>query len=140
VIKEENNKNRINNFLSQHNKSSVNDKKFIICVVLVVFDVTMVMRIQERKAQIARTAYFTVPIVSATVGWMGALEIAKKVMVAPSPFFHLNLIFVMHSVADPGCLSRILILIFTHPGSRILDPKTATKERGEKNLLSYLFL
>jgi hypothetical protein len=51
-----------------------------------VFDVTMVMRIQERKAQIARTAYFTVPIVSATVGWMGALEIAKKVMVAPSPF------------------------------------------------------
>jgi hypothetical protein len=34
-------------------------------------------------------------------------------------------------VADPGCLSRILI--FTHP-------KTATKERGEKNLLSYLFV
>jgi hypothetical protein len=42
------------------------------------------------------------------------------------------------SVADPGCLSRILI--FTHPGSRISDPgripdpKTATKERGEKKL------
>jgi hypothetical protein len=35
------------------------------------------------------------------------------------------------SVADPGCLSRILI--FTHPGSRISDPKTATKEWGEKN-------
>jgi hypothetical protein len=35
------------------------------------------------------------------------------------------------SVADPGCLSRILI--FTHPGSPIPDPKTATKERGEKN-------
>jgi hypothetical protein len=38
------------------------------------------------------------------------------------------------SVADPGCLSRILI--FTHPGSRIQDripdPKTAIKERGEK--------
>jgi hypothetical protein len=31
------------------------------------------------------------------------------------------------------------ILIFTHLGSRIPDPKTATKERGEKNLLSYLF-
>ncbi len=36
------------------------------------------------------------------------------------------------------------ILIFTHPGSRISDPgsripnpKTVTKERGEKNLLSY---
>jgi hypothetical protein len=32
------------------------------------------------------------------------------------------------------------ILIFTHPGSRIPDPKTATKERGEKKLLSYLVL
>jgi hypothetical protein len=40
---------------------------------------------------------------------------------------------VVDSVADPGCLSRILI--FTHPGSRISDPKTATKERGEKNLI-----
>jgi hypothetical protein len=40
---------------------------------------------------------------------------------------------VYSSVADPGCLSRILI--FTHPGSRISDipdPNTATKERGEK--------
>jgi hypothetical protein len=27
------------------------------------------------------------------------------------------------------------ILIFTHPGSRILDPKTTTKERGEKKLV-----
>jgi hypothetical protein len=44
------------------------------------------------------------------------------------------------SVADPGFLSRILI--FTHPGSRISDPgsKTATKERGEKNYLSYFFV
>jgi hypothetical protein len=32
----------------------------------------------------------------------------------------------MDSVADSGCLSRILI--FTHPGSRISDPETATKE------------
>jgi hypothetical protein len=31
-------------------------------------------------------------------------------------------------IPDPG--SRILI--FTHPGSRIPDPKKATKERGEK--------
>jgi hypothetical protein len=36
-------------------------------------------------------------------------------------------------VADPGCLSGILI--FTHPGSRIPDPKTATKERGEKKFV-----
>jgi hypothetical protein len=27
------------------------------------------------------------------------------------------------------------ILIFTHPGSRIPDPKTATKERGEKKFV-----
>jgi hypothetical protein len=47
-------------------------------------------------------------------------------------------ISVINSVADPGCLSRILI--FTHPGSRILDPKTGTKESVEKHLLSYLFL
>jgi hypothetical protein len=36
-------------------------------------------------------------------------------------------------VADPGCLSRILI--FTHPASQILNPKTATKERGEKKFV-----
>jgi hypothetical protein len=42
------------------------------------------------------------------------------------------------SVADPGNLSQILI--FTHPGSTIPDPKTATKERDEKNLLSYLLM
>ncbi len=40
------------------------------------------------------------------------------------------LMIIMSSVADPGCLSRILI--FTHPGSRISDPKTAIKDRGEK--------
>jgi hypothetical protein len=40
-------------------------------------------------------------------------------------------------VADPGCLSRIPDPDF-YPsripdhGSRILDPKTATKDRGEK--------
>ncbi len=42
------------------------------------------------------------------------------------------------SVADPGCLSRIPDPDFypsriPDPGSRIPDPKTATKERGEKN-------
>jgi hypothetical protein len=31
------------------------------------------------------------------------------------------------------------ILIFTHPGSRIPDPKTATKERGEKKFDVILF-
>jgi hypothetical protein len=31
------------------------------------------------------------------------------------------------------------ILIFTHPGSRISDPKTSTKERGEKNFCQTFF-
>jgi hypothetical protein len=31
------------------------------------------------------------------------------------------------------------ILIFTHPGSRISDPKTATKERGEKKFVVISF-
>ncbi len=38
------------------------------------------------------------------------------------------------SVADPGCLSWIPnpdFLPIPDPGSRIPDPKTATKERGE---------
>jgi hypothetical protein len=35
------------------------------------------------------------------------------------------------SVADPGCLYRILIFC----PSRISDPKSATKERGEKKFV-----
>jgi hypothetical protein len=31
------------------------------------------------------------------------------------------------------------ILIFAHPGSRIPDPKTATKERGEKKFVVITF-
>jgi hypothetical protein len=42
----------------------------------------------------------------------------------------LNLVLRIRDVY-PG--SRILI--FTHPGSRILVPKTATKERGEKKFV-----
>jgi hypothetical protein len=40
------------------------------------------------------------------------------------------------SVADPGCLSRIPDPDF-YP-SRVPDPKTAMKDMGEKNALSYL--
>ncbi len=40
------------------------------------------------------------------------------------------------SVADPGCLSRILI--FTHPGSQI--QKQQQKRGVKKNLMSYLFV
>jgi hypothetical protein len=31
------------------------------------------------------------------------------------------------------------VLIFTHPGSRISDPKTAIKERGEKKIIAIPF-
>jgi hypothetical protein len=43
-----------------------------------------------------------------------------------------------YSVADPGCLSRIPEPDFYL--SRISDPKTATKERGEKKFVIILFL
>ncbi len=46
--------------------------------------------------------------------------------------------YTLPSVADLKYLSRILI--FVHPGSRIPDPKTATKERGEKKLVVLPFL
>ncbi len=46
-------------------------------------------------------------------------------------------------MADPGCLSRIPDPDFypsrTDPGSRIPDPKTATKERGEKKFVVITF-
>jgi hypothetical protein len=42
------------------------------------------------------------------------------------------------SVADPGCLSRIPDPDF-YP-SRIPDPKTGRKERGEKKILSNILL
>ncbi len=47
---------------------------------------------------------------------------------------------IFSSVVDPGCLSRIPDPDFypswiQDPGSRILDPKTATKARGEKKLV-----
>ncbi len=43
--------------------------------------------------------------------------------------------YLIRSVADPGCLSWILI--FTHPGSRISDPgsKKQQQKRGVKNYL-----
>jgi hypothetical protein len=51
------------------------------------------------------------------------------------------------SVADPGCFSRIPDPDFvfprsriSDPGSRIPDPKTATKERGEKNCCLTFFV
>jgi hypothetical protein len=53
---------------------------------------------------------------------LSSLRIRPKVL----DFQH----YLTPSVADPGCLSRILI--FTHPGSRIPEPKIATIGMGEK--------
>jgi hypothetical protein len=44
---------------------------------------------------------------------------------------------VLDSVADPGCLSRIPDPYFFP--SRIPDPKTGTKERGEKKFVVITF-
>jgi hypothetical protein len=58
----------------------------------------------------------------------------------------LNICIIFNSVADPGCLSRIpdpdpdfYPFRIPDPGSRIPDPKTVTKERGEKNFVIILF-
>jgi hypothetical protein len=66
-------------------------------------------------------------------------EFELELDVRKGKYFNLSTINLLglSSVADPGCLS--LILIFVHPGSRISDPrsqipylKTASKEMGEK--------
>ena len=62
---------------------------------------------------------------------------------------HLQIFWIRNNLKNQCCGSRMFIpdpgsriLIFTHPGSRIPDlgsripdPKTATKERGEKKLV-----
>jgi hypothetical protein len=60
------------------------------------------------------------------------LKVRKTLISTNVIFFNL-----LPCVADPGCLSRIPDPDFypsriPDPGSRIPDPKTATKERGEK--------
>jgi hypothetical protein len=79
----------------------------------------------------------------------GEGNVTLVVMVSPPPppyvFCTEEEYYTPTSVADPGCLSRILI--FTHHwswipdfGSRITDPKTSTKERGEKKFVVIPFL
>jgi hypothetical protein len=46
----------------------------------------------------------------------------------------INYSYISNSVANPGCLTPILISF--HPGSWISDPKT-TKKEGEKLLLIF---
>jgi len=53
-----------------------------------------------------------------------------------------NTLILGTSVADPGCLSRILI--FTHPGSRTSDPRSRIQKqkekRGEEKKFCHTFL
>jgi hypothetical protein len=66
-------------------------------------------------------------------GLVGKIKIQYAIMSV-----YQNLASVASSVADPGCLSRI-----PDPGfypSRISDPKTVTKESGEKKFVIVLFL
>jgi hypothetical protein len=44
---------------------------------------------------------------------------------------------ILSSVADPGCLSRILI--FTHPGSRISDPGSRIQKQQQKTGVKIFF-
>jgi len=41
-------------------------------------DITQISRITDRRVQLARFAYFTLPAVTAACGWMATLEIGKK--------------------------------------------------------------
>jgi hypothetical protein len=58
---------------------------------------------------------------------VGIYCIRRKIRLTESNAKFTQKMYLYSSVADPGCLSRILIS--THP----LDPKTATKKRGKKN-------
>jgi hypothetical protein len=71
----------------------------------------------------------------------GILEGTGRILI------RIRLIIWIHNTAQAHCTAVLRIrdvypgsriLIFTHSGSRISDPKTATKERGENNLLSNL--
>jgi hypothetical protein len=50
----------------------------------------------------------------------------------------LTLVITFYSVADPGCLSRILI--FTHPGSRIPDLGSRIQKQQQKTGVKKKFL
>jgi len=40
-------------------------------------DILLVKQITERKAQLARFAYFTIPLTTMAAGWMGGIELGK---------------------------------------------------------------
>jgi hypothetical protein len=60
----------------------------------------------------------------------------QKFVIESRSFSHLGL-KILAARQNQCCGSGILI--FTDPGSQIPDPKTATKERGERNWSLYLF-
>merc|ERR1719234_669353 len=47
---------------------------------IALIDILLVKQITERKAQLARFAYFTIPLTTMAAGWMGGIEVGKIVL------------------------------------------------------------
>merc|ERR1719367_514791 len=47
---------------------------------IAICDIRYVQKLKDRRAQIARYAFFTVPIVAGSVGFMGAVELGKLLL------------------------------------------------------------
>lgn len=52
-------------------------KGFVFSACWALIDIRTLSRITERRAQIARFCYYTIPVTSMAAGWMGGVEIAK---------------------------------------------------------------
>jgi hypothetical protein len=63
----------------------------------------------------------------------GQPHIQLSVHAAVLPVHNIGQFLAVLRIRDVYPGSRIMV--FTHPGSRIPDPRTATKERGEKKLV-----
>ncbi len=65
-------------------------------------------------------------------------KVANQKRVKIVNFFPTQFLPFLTSVADPGCLSRILIFIY--PGSRILDPGSRIQKQEQKRGKNFLYL
>jgi len=57
--------------------------------VVALVDIMIIKRIKDRRAQIARFAYFTIPLTTMAAGWMGGVEIGKLALGRDSEVAHL---------------------------------------------------
>jgi len=75
----------------------------------------------------------SMPLTNGSGSWIRILLFSSLTFKMPAKIIFNTIFSAYFSVADPGCLSRILI--FTHSGSRISDPgskNSCKKERGGK--------